>query len=598
MASEDIIIRMGMDASAFNRGLQSAKVQGKQFQSSINSIGASIAAVGLGALTAKTVAYAGTISDLSARLGVSASALQELGYAASLSGGSLEDVAAALGKLAIASQAAIEGGQAGEEMEASFARLGVTMQDLRTMRIEDLFRKVGAGVRDAADVQTVLSDATKILGKNSANVLAAMRNDLEAAAEEARRLGLIIGDDIIKKLDDLGDSADTFGKRLMADLASPLTWLMDRIHEIIAFSKIAMVTIAGLGTMVADRFTGGKVKALASFKAMAAEVDRIVGQEAERTRERPTRPPAPIIREEAEQTNAKAVREADQILKLREKIKDSQAEELGIAEQRERIEEQILDLADRQADDNSLFAEASARADEISEMLDELDSQSNIEQAAKVISESSPVDAEGIEAKRKAEAYILELADKRKSTEGQITALKKEQAKANPEEVKALERQQKMLDLKKKEKELAKQQGEARKKFVELRGERGTAVGEADTARGERLKFTLGDLAGANLRNVSDPTLRKDILAAREVSRLESQAGFLKNRGGVGDLAEAAKRLSVADKVRAGISSIRDTERFPFANMDANIASIDETMEALLTQAKTDGLNVQAIMAP
>ena len=87
-------------------------------------------------------------------------------------------------------------------------------------------------------------------------------------------------------------------------------------------------------------------------------------------------------------------------------------------------------------------------------------------------------------------------------------------------------------------------------------------------------------------------------MAAREVSRLESQAGFLKNRGGVGDLAEAAKRLSVADKVRAGISSIRDTERFPFANMDANIASIDETMEALLTQARTDGLNVQAIMAP
>lgn len=143
-----------------------------------------------------------------------------------------------------------------------------------------------------------------------------------------------------------------------------------------------------------------------------------------------------------------------------------------------------------------------------------------------------------------------------------------------------------------------KQQAEAEKKAKEIRGERGTAVGEAEAARGDRLKFTLGELAGANLRNVSDPQLRKDIMAAREVARLESQAGFLKNRGGVGDLAEAAKRLSVADKVRAGISSIRDTERFPFANMDSNIASIDDTMDALLEKAKTDGLNVRAIMAP
>lgn len=145
--------------------------------------------------------------------------------------------------------------------------------------------------------------------------------------------------------------------------------------------------------------------------------------------------------------------------------------------------------------------------------------------------------------------------------------------------------------------DLAKRQKEAERRAKEIRGERGTAITQAAEVRGERLKFTLEDLAGANARRIGDPQLRKDILAAREVARLESQAGFLKQRGGVGDLAEAAKRLSVADKVRAGITSIRDTERFPFANMDSNIASIDDTMEALLTQAKTDGLNVRALMA-
>lgn len=570
MASEDIIIRMGMDASAFNRGLQSAKVQGKQFQSSINGIGASIAAVGLGALTAKTIAYAGTISDLSTRLGVSASALQELGYAASLSGGTLEDVAAGLGKLAVASQSALDGGDAGEEMQAAFARLGVTMQELKTMRLEDLFRKIGAGVRDAADVQTVLSDATKILGKNSANVLAAMRNDLDAAAEEARRLGLIIGDDVIAKLDDLGDTADTLGKRLVSAFAPTLSFLAEIAHRVVDLGAL-LANVVAIPARIAGAMAGGASPLAAlnqAFDETVAESDRVLAGYEARQRGRAARAAAPIAREESDASNSKMVKEADQILKMRERIAEAQAAELGNAASQRLIAEQVANLQKESANDGKTLAEGAARASKVAAKEEEL---------------------KGLEG--------IAHADRRKVIEAEIAALKKEQSKANPEEVKALERQQKMLELKKKEKALEKEQTESRKKFVELRGERGTAINAATEARGERLKFTLGDLAGANLRNVSDPTLRKDILAAREVSRLESQAGFLKNRGGVGDLAEAANRLSMADKVRAGITSIRDTERFPFANMDANISSIDESIAALLAQANEKGLNVQAIMA-
>ena len=263
------------------------------------------------------------------------------------------------------------------------------------------------------------------------------------------------------------------------------------------------------------------------------------------------------------------VQEVNAVLKLRERIAELQAAELGNVEQRKLIEEQIAKLKLESVNDAVTLAKAAKRDTDIA----------------------------ALEAEKK--GFIGDAhAERRMRLEEKITALKKEGSKANPEEIKALERQAKTLELKKKGKALTKEEAEHQKRVDVVRGQRGTAVAAAAEARGERLKFTLAELSGANLRNVRDPALREDIMKAREVMQLEQQAGFLKQRGGVGDLAEAGKRLSMADKVRAGIKNISDTERFPFANMDSNIASIDETMELLLTQAKTDGLNVRAIMAP
>mgnify|MGYP007100187359 CR=1 FL=1 len=98
------------------------------------------------------------------------------------------------------------------------------------------------------------------------------------------------------------------------------------------------------------------------------------------------------------------------------------------------------------------------------------------------------------------------------------------------------------------------------------------------------------------VRNVRDPALREDIMKAREVMQLEQQGQFLKYRGGIGDDVEARKRFSKAEQIRAGITNLNKGERFLFEQMDKGIQSIDDTMDVLLQQAKTDGLNVRAIM--
>ena len=597
MAFEDIIIRMGMDASAFNRGLQSAKVQAKALNSALGGVGMAVSAAGLAAMAAKAVEFGSTISDLSTRLGISTDALQEFEFAAKMSGSTLDEFVGGLQKLAKAQADALGGN---EETINSFAALGVSVEDLKTKRIEDIFKQIGRSVRDASDVQLVMADAMKVLGKASGPILAAMRNDLEASAEEARRLGLIIGGDVIEKLDALGDSADTLGKRLVNAFAEPLVFLAEIGHRVMDLMGIVK-SVSMIPVTIAGAIAGGASPLQAikqAFNQSSDEVHQIIAGFEERQRPRAARAPTPIERDNVDAVNSKMVQEVNAVLKLRERIAEMQAAELGNVEQRKLIEEQIAKLKLEGANDEGILAAAAARDKDIAAKEADLKSQKSIEDAAKVIANSNPVDAEGIEAKRKAELYLVELTDRRKAIETQITALKKEGSKANPEEIKALERQAKMLDLKKKDKALEKEQTAARKSFVELRGQRATAVAAAEEARGERLKFTLAELSGANLRNVRDPALREDIMKAREVMQLEQQGQFLKYRGGIGDDVEARKRFSKADQIRSGITNLNKGERFLFEQMGNGIQSIDKSMADLLSQAEKDGLNVRAIMAP
>ena len=597
MAAEDIIIRMGMDANAFNRGLQSAKVQAKALNSALGGLGMSIGVASLTAMAAKAVEFGSKISDLSTRLGISTDALQEFEFAAKMSGSTLDEFVGGLQKLAKAQSDALGGN---EETINSFAALGVSVEDLKTKRIEDIFKQIGRSVRDASDVQLVMADAMKVLGKASGPILAAMRNDLEAAAEEARRLGLIIGGDVIANLDALGDSADTLGKRLVNAFAEPLVFLAEIGHRVMDLIGIVK-SVSMIPVTIAGAIAGGASPLQAmkqAFNQSSDEVHQIIAGFEERQRPRAARAPTPIERDNVEAVNSRMVQEVNAILKLRERIAEMQAAELGNVEKRKLIEEQIAKLKLEGANDAGILAAAAARDKNIAAKEAELKTQKPIEDAAKIIANSAPVDAEGIEAKRKAELSLVELTDRRKAIETQITALKKEGSKANPEEIKALDRQKQLLELKKKQVDLEKEQAAARKSFVEMREGRVKAVAAAKEARGERLNFTLAELSGANLRNVGDPTLREDIMKAREVLRLEQEAENLKQRGGVGWRDEAQKKLNQAEKVRAGIKNISEAERFPFKNIDSNISSIDITMKGLLDQATKDGLNVRAIMAP
>ena len=302
------------------------------------AMGAAAAGVAIAALAHKTVEYGGRINDLSARLGVSTDALQEFDYAMTLNGATLEDATAAMQKLGVARQEALE--QGGEKMDA-FKALGISAEQLKTMRLEDLFKTIGRSVRDAADVQTVMADAIQVMGKGSGNVLAAMRADLEAAGEEARRLGLIIGADTIAKLDELGDQSATVGKRLMAGIADPLLFVVEVIHKIVDGFKVAASFTARWAEML------GKISAGVSFKVAIQEKDDGIqsdlrdiaaGSDA-RGAGRTTAPRGDAALNFA--GDGVAVQEAAKVVALREKIAKLDRDALPLAEKRAAIEAEI-----------------------------------------------------------------------------------------------------------------------------------------------------------------------------------------------------------------------------------------------------------------
>ena len=572
MAAEDIIIRMGMDATVFNRGLQTAKVQAKALNSALGGLGMAVSAAGLAAMAAKAVEFGSTISDLSTRLGISTDALQEFDFAAKMSGSSLDEFVGGLQKLAKAQADALGGN---EETINSFAALGVSVEDLKTKRIEDIFKQIGRSVRDASDVQLVMADAMKVLGKASGPILAAMRNDLEAAAEEARRLGLIIGGDVIAKLDALGDSADTLGKRLVNAFAEPLVFLAEIGHRVMDLMGIVK-SVALIPSTIAGAIAGGASPLQAmkqAFNQSSDEVHQIISGFEERQRPRAARAPTPIERDNVDAVNSKMVQEVNAVLKLRERIAELQAAELGNVEQRKLIEEQIAKLKLESVNDAVTLAKAAKRDTDIA----------------------------ALEAEKK-NLNGVDDADRRKAIETQITALKKEASKANPEEIKALERQAKMLDLKKKDKALEKEQKEFAQqmledvnKFTTRKAELEGRVAEVESSRADRTKFTLAELAGANLRGISNPKLRADIIAAREAARLsgvDGKGGLAEQARMRGDTDEAERLFARADAIKSSLSSLKSSE---LTSIALDIAKVNKEVHKF-NETAANGFKVFPVM--
>lgn len=153
--------------------------------------------------------YGSEIQDMSSRTGMSAEALTALKYAADQTGASLESVQMAVKGLSRNALAAMQ--DPASEAGKAFASIGVSVTDAagKLKSTETLFVEVGDALRGVKNETERTALATQLLGRGGMMLLPMFtdaKNSLSGFMDEAKRLGLVVSQDTIGKLDNLDDT--------------------------------------------------------------------------------------------------------------------------------------------------------------------------------------------------------------------------------------------------------------------------------------------------------------------------------------------------------------------------------------------------------
>jgi hypothetical protein len=183
----------------------------KQSESALSGIGAALgplAGLFAGAFAVGTIKnlagdalkFASDLNDLSAKTGISVEALQEFKFAGDQVGVTLDDVSQAI----LGMQKHLVGDD--KSAVAGLNKIGLSLKDLQGLHPEDQFSKIASALSKIEDPAVRNKAAFDIMGKSAAAVLPLIASDLDKTIQKARDLGVVLDQDAINKLDDLGDT--------------------------------------------------------------------------------------------------------------------------------------------------------------------------------------------------------------------------------------------------------------------------------------------------------------------------------------------------------------------------------------------------------
>jgi len=248
--------RLSLDSRPFSQGIDKAQSKLNTFATSglsnVKSLLAGAFTVGaVVSLTKDSIELGSAFSDLSKRTGVSAEELQKLDFAAKQSGTDIQAVAEGLKKLALSMNEALSPN--GEKMRKTFEDLGVSVHDLQTQSPDQIFKKIATAVKNSSDITKTKGDLVGVLGKNFDSLIPLLvegADGLQKFGEQAEKLGLILSNLEVDRLEKLGDRMSEFKKRAEVAKARFLITGMDITDNI----KAAFVQAGGsLRELVASK---------------------------------------------------------------------------------------------------------------------------------------------------------------------------------------------------------------------------------------------------------------------------------------------------------------------------------------------------------
>jgi uncharacterized phage infection (PIP) family protein YhgE len=176
------------------------------------------AALALGAIkeqVTKALDYADALGDLSAQTGASTKLIQEFGYAAQLSGSSVETARAGLEKFTTILGQAQSGSK---EAQQKLADLGVTSTDVDTA-----LRQAADGIDKLGTITEQRAATVALFGKANVDLVGTLNQGsggLSEMAARANELGVVLSDDVIANAQSANDQLDTMKMILDAQMAN------------------------------------------------------------------------------------------------------------------------------------------------------------------------------------------------------------------------------------------------------------------------------------------------------------------------------------------------------------------------------------------
>jgi len=154
-------VLLGIDSAEFTRGIDEASKKLEQFGDSVEKYG-KIAATALVAAGTAALKYADDIADVAKANDVAVNSILKLREALALNGGEAENAARLMSSFNTFVAKAADGSF---EAQRSFKSLGVSLSDIGSLSIDELFAKTTAGLSEMNDPVMRNARAFEIFGK-------------------------------------------------------------------------------------------------------------------------------------------------------------------------------------------------------------------------------------------------------------------------------------------------------------------------------------------------------------------------------------------------------------------------------------------------
>lgn len=192
----------------------------------------------LGALLAfskKAIDAADRIAESAERIGITTKSLQELSFAAKLSGVEAE----ALEQVMLQLQKRIGGAQDDvDETAKALGKLGISLADIKGKKPDEVFKLIADRIALVKDPMQQARIATDLFGRTGQQLLPILKSGsagLAALAAEAHKLGLVLSEETLKKA---GQAADEYDKLSLAFRAAGVNISVGLLPGLIELRKV------------------------------------------------------------------------------------------------------------------------------------------------------------------------------------------------------------------------------------------------------------------------------------------------------------------------------------------------------------------------